>query len=126
MDIGFREGSRQISRDEGRKLNYVAELATRTGLWNHHNGLPLPRITVTGRGNARRPTLGGVLPEAARQRAEAVHGELRDRLDRYLINYQHGIAQRRLTAADFPVALSTEHPTPGGDREQGRRTTVAV
>ncbi|BBC97772.1 hypothetical protein SRO_6596 [Streptomyces rochei] len=126
VDIGFREGSRQISREEGRKLNYVAELATRTGLWNHHNGLPLPRITVTGRGNARRPTLGGVLPEAARQRAEAVHGELRDRLDRYLINYQHGIAQRRLTAADFPVAVSTEHPTPGGDREQGRRTTVAV
>nr|WP_145489527.1 MULTISPECIES: hypothetical protein [Streptomyces] len=126
VDIGFREGSRQISRDEGRKLNYVAELATRAGLWNHHNGLPLPRITVTGRGNARRPTLGGVLPEAARQRAEAVHGELRDRLDRYLINYQHGIAQRRLTAADFPVAVSTEHPTPGGDREQGRRTTVAV
>ncbi|MGM9444402.1 hypothetical protein ACTAF0_29765 [Streptomyces murinus] len=126
VDIGFREGSRQISRDEGRKLNYVAELATRTGLWNHHNGLPLPRITVTGRGNARRPTLGGVLPEAARQRAEAVHGELRDRLDRYLINYQHGISQRRLTAADFPVAVTTEHPAPGGDREQGRRTTVAV
>ncbi|MYU08039.1 hypothetical protein GTY81_30045 [Streptomyces sp. SID8366] len=126
VDIGFREGSRQISRDEGRKLNYVAELATRTGLWNHHNGLPLPRITVTGRGNARRPTLGGVLPEAARQRAEAVHGELRDRLDRYLINYQHGVAQRRLTAADFPVAVSTEHPAPGGDREQGRVTTVAV
>ncbi|MFH8342109.1 hypothetical protein [Streptomyces sp. AM6-12] len=126
VDIEFREGSRQISRDEGRKLNYVAELATRAGLWNHHNGLPLPRITVTGRGNARRPTLGGVLPEAARQRAEAVHGELRDRLDRYLINYQHGSSQGRLTAADFPLEVTTERATPGGDRTQGRRTTVAV
>ncbi|MEU2303815.1 hypothetical protein ABZ586_03930, partial [Streptomyces misionensis] len=126
IDIGFREGSRQIGKDEGRKLNYVAELATRTGLWNHHNGLPLPRITVTGRGNTRRPTLGGVLPDAAQQRAQAVHGELRDRLDRYLINYQHGSPRQRLTAADFPVTVTTERPSRGGDQEQGRRTTVAV
>ncbi|WP_222443441.1 hypothetical protein [Streptomyces misionensis] len=126
IDIRFREGSRQIGKDEGRKLNYVAELATRTGLWNHHNGLPLPRITVTGRGNARRPTLGGVLPDTARQRAEAVHGELRDRLDRYLINYQHGSLQPRVTAADFPVTVTTERTPAGGDKDQGRRTTVAV
>ncbi|MFD8720126.1 hypothetical protein ACFV2H_19455 [Streptomyces sp. NPDC059629] len=117
VDIGFDQGSRQINKVEARKLTYVAEHVVRAGLWNHHNGLPLPRLTVTGRGTNRRPTLGGVFPDSAQVRADTVHRELRDRLDRHLINYQHGSAQPHLTAADFPVRVTTE---------QGSRTTVSV
>ncbi|MFF7189960.1 hypothetical protein ACFZAR_33075 [Streptomyces sp. NPDC008222] len=126
VDIGFDQGSRQISKVEARKLTYVAEHAVRAGLWNHHNGLPLPRITVTGRSNNHRPTLGGVFPDGAQGRADAVHRELRDRLDRHLINYQRGSAQPHLTAADFPVTVTTERTPPSGDPEHGRRTTVTV
>ncbi|MGW2855386.1 hypothetical protein ACWDAZ_26400, partial [Streptomyces sp. NPDC001215] len=126
VDIGFDQGSRQISKVEARKLTYVAEHVVRAGLWNHRNGLPLPRLTVTGRGNNRRPTLGGVFPDGAQGRADAVHGELRDRLDRHLINYQHGSAQPHLTAADFPITVTTERTPSSGDPEHGRRTTVTV
>ncbi|PWI42165.1 hypothetical protein [Streptomyces sp. ICBB 8177] len=126
ISVGFDEGSRQLSKVEARKLTYVAEHVVRAGLWNHHNGLPLPRITVTGRGNSRRPTLGGALPNGAQARADTVREELRDRLDRFLINYQHGSPQPHLTAADFPLTVTTERASANSDAAAGRQTTVTV
>ncbi|MBM9624502.1 hypothetical protein JE024_38795 (plasmid) [Streptomyces zhihengii] len=121
VGIVFDADTQRIEAAEGRKLDYVVEQVVRVGLWNLRNGLPIPQIAVTGRGEGRRGSLGTVPRGSAQVRTAGVHSELLRRLEEKLSQFQKSLIEPQLTIADFLVIASIDRPSTFWQRRHHRR-----
>ncbi|MFE9241403.1 hypothetical protein [Streptomyces sp. NPDC007007] len=116
--VRFAEQQHSPSPEADENLDALALSLARTALWNHANGLPLPTVTVTGRGN--RSLASG------RKRAEAVGRALGDRLSRLLRTFQDGSPGPHVRLADFTLTLDAQRVRRATDPDRGRVVTVDI
>lgn len=121
--IRFDDNSHTVEQQDW-KFDRLGLAIARIMVWNEDSGVPMPRITVTGKSSTVLGPVGGVLPnQRAKLRAQAVVAALKDAVGLHLGRLQQGARGRPLTVADLPAptvrTVRVPHAGP-----QGRETTV--
>ncbi|WP_211303332.1 lonely Cys domain-containing protein [Streptomyces milbemycinicus] len=125
--VAFAEGEHEVTAEQKKTvIRGMAATVARVGLWNLAHGLPLPDITVTGRANNRRFSLGSGAKNTGQIRAENIAKALRESLAEHLERLQSGLEAPLLTADRFRITEMPETARGGGDPDKGREATITV
>ncbi|WP_371934435.1 lonely Cys domain-containing protein [Streptomyces glycanivorans] len=116
--IHFDEGDHGVPADADGTIDGLAQSLARAGLWNRANGLPMPKITLTGHGNRSQAS--------GQDRADAVARALATRLGQILTTLQADTGGPRVGVRDFGLTKAAKRVRRATDPAQGRVVTIEI